>query len=113
MKKYNDLYYFISVLILTAGLVCSSGCASMKNSIIEQNIENYEVRVYEVFGMDCPGCVGGLNKLVEKIPSVARSEADWKGKQLVVTIKQGAQLDDADVRDAIKRANFTMGKRIK
>jgi copper chaperone CopZ len=38
--------------------------------------------MYEVFGMDCPGCQGGLEKLVKKIPAIQQAEANWQKKQL-------------------------------
>lgn len=34
-------------------------------------------------------------------------------KRLTVTVKPGAQLEDKDIYDAVRRANFTPGKRIK
>ena len=71
------------------------------------------MRVYEVFGMDCPGCHGGIEKLVKRIPSVEKAEANWEKKQLVVTVKPGHKLDDKDVIKAIKEANFTPVKRKK
>jgi copper chaperone CopZ len=63
--------------------------------------------------MDCPGCHGGLEKLVRKIPAVQQVEANWKEKQLVVTVKPEGKLNDEEIYDAIQRANFTVGKRIK
>lgn len=83
-----------------------------KNASMEKSTKEL-VRVYEVFGMDCPGCHGAVNKLIEKIPGVQKSEADWVKKQVAVTIKPGVQVTDDDVYDAIKRANFTPGKRIR
>lgn len=71
-----------------------------------------EVRVYEVFGMDCPGCHGGLNKLVERLPGVLNSEASYVTQKLTVAVSPKADLDDETVFDAIKRANFTPGKRL-
>jgi YHS domain-containing protein/copper chaperone CopZ len=75
--------------------------------------ENLQIREYEVFGMDCPGCHQGLEKLIKKIPAVEEAEANWKKKTLTVTIRQGEELNDEDIYDAVKRANFTVGKRIK
>jgi copper chaperone CopZ len=69
--------------------------------------------MYEVFGMDCPGCQGALEKLVKKIPAIQQAEANWQKKQLVVSVREGAELSDEDIHDAIRRANFTAGKRIK
>ncbi len=70
-------------------------------------------RVYEVFGMNCPGCHGGLEKLVKKIPAVQEAKANWKEKQLIVIVRPDVKLNDEDIYDAIRRANFTPGKRIK
>ncbi|MDP6909839.1 MAG: hypothetical protein QF371_10050 [Flavobacteriales bacterium] len=75
--------------------------------------EDSETRVYEVFGMDCPGCHGGLEKLVEKISSLQEADANWIEQRLVVTVAPGNDLEDEVVYDAIKRANFTPGKRTK
>jgi cation transport ATPase len=69
--------------------------------------------VYEVFGMNCPACHGGVEKLVKEIPSVANAEANWQKKEIVVTLRPGAELRDEDVYDAIRRSNFTPGKRIR
>jgi copper chaperone CopZ len=63
--------------------------------------------------MDCPDCQGGLEKLVKKIPAIQQAEANWQKKQLVVSVREGAKLSDEDIYDAIRRANFTAGKRIK
>ena len=62
--------------------------------------------------MDCPGCHGGVENLVLKIPFVLSAQADWKEQRLVVFVERGSQLDDELVYDAIRRANFTPGKRI-
>ncbi|MBW2605844.1 MAG: cation transporter [Deltaproteobacteria bacterium] len=74
--------------------------------------EGMEVRVYEVFGMDCPGCHGGLEKLIEQIPGVEQAEANWEKKRVAVMVRKGTKLNDEDVYDAIKRANFTPGKKV-
>ena len=99
----------IAVVLLTGMLL---GCSSKhaKLSYIDDN--KREVRIYEVFGMDCPGCHGGLEKLVLKIPAVAVASADWKEQRLVVVVETGAQLNDELVYDAVRRANFTPGKRL-
>ena len=92
--------------------------ASASPSIAEKHQEQpaaqaSEIRVYQVFGMDCPGCHGGLEKLIMKIPEVQEAKANYKEQRLAVTLIPGKSLDDATVHDAIRRANFTLGKRIK
>ena len=109
MKKCILFYLVISVSIIST-ISCSY---KGQNVVSSFNSENYETRIYEVFGMDCPGCHGGLEKLVKKIAVVKHTEANWEKKQLVVIIQSGAQLNDEDIYDAIQRANFTVGKRLK
>jgi copper chaperone CopZ len=94
-------------------LVSSIGCATTEQGTTTAVADGSEIRVYEVFGMDCPGCHGGVEKLVKKISAVQDAKADWQKKELVVTVRPGSDLDDKDVLDAIRRANFTPGKRLK
>jgi copper chaperone CopZ len=101
------------LLICCTLFVCANGCGTDARDVTVDPAGEPESRVYEVFGMDCPGCHGGLEKLIEKIPAVRQAEANWQKKQVVVTVRVGAELKDEDVYDAIKRANFTPGKRIK
>ena len=89
------------------------GCASQAYHAESGAATGGEVRVYEVFGMHCPGCEGGLDKLVRKIRDVESVESNWEESWLKVTVRPGAQLDDRQIYDAVKRANFTPGKRLK
>ncbi len=100
-------------LVFSALLVCGTSCTTTNSNESIKSAKDSETRVYEVFGMDCPGCHGGLEKLVKKIPAIQQAEANWKKKQLVVSVQPGAELSDEDIYDAIRRANFTAGKRIK
>ena len=95
-----------------------AGCAAADRSPAEAppadaQAEALETRVYEVFGMDCPGCHGGLEKLVLRIPAVQAAKANWERKRLTVTVRPGADLDDGDVREAIRKSNFTLGERLR
>ena len=99
-----------AVLFILVSMI--TGCTSRHAQAPEIPDDDREVRIYEVFGMDCPGCHGGVENLVLKIPAVLSAQADWKEQRLVVVVKPGSQLDDELVYDAIRRANFTPGKRI-
>jgi len=100
-------------VVLSVILFSFAGCAiTGKNSAIVSH-PGSEIRIYEVFGMDCPACAGGLDKLVEKNSVVVESLADWKAKKLTVVVKQGEKLQDEDIFKAIEESNFTPGKRIK
>lgn len=80
---------------------------------IGENVpDGMELRVYEVFGMDCPGCHGGLEKLIEQVPGVEKAEANWEKKKVTIMVRKGTDLKDEDIYDAIKKANFTPGKRL-
>lgn len=93
-------------------VVYMAGCTTMSREDVKPSRVTGETRIYEVFGMGCPGCHSGLTKLVKKIDGVKNAEANWKKKQLTVILLQGAKLNDKDVFDAMKRGNFTPGKRI-
>jgi copper chaperone CopZ len=98
---------------LFALLVYGIGCATAGHNAVKEGSGESEIRIYQVFGMDCPGCHGALEKLVKPILAVQEAEANWKEQRLVVTVRPGAQLNDEDIYDAIQRANFTPGERIK
>lgn len=100
----------LAVIIVSLVVI---GCAAAQKSLEERVAPGTEIRVYEVFGMDCPGCHGGVEKLVNKIAGVEASEADWEKKKLIITIKADAKVGDEEIIAAIEKANFTPGKRIK
>ena len=106
----RDVVLPLTIAVL---LVCGSGCTNPGQEVTVTSNYESESRVYEVVGMNCPGCHGGLEKLVRKIPAVQQAVANWLNKQLVITVREGAELNDEDIYDAIRRANFTPGKRIK
>ena len=100
-------------LTIVVLLICGVGCTTPDQDLAIESMEESGTRVYEVFGMNCPGCHGGLEKLVKKISAVQEAEANWQKKQLVVMVRPEVELNDEDIYDAIRRANFTPGKRIK
>lgn len=102
--------YTFSLIFL---IVFFSGCLSERTKSFLNNTEEFEIRIYEVFGMDCPGCHGGVEKLVNKIPGVLDSKANWKKSQIAVRIRRGEEVSDEAIFDAIRKANFTPGKRTK
>lgn len=101
--------FYFSGFVLLAFII---GCASGSQVRIADSWDDYEIRVYEVYGMDCPGCHGGVEKHVNRIPGVHDSAADWEKAELRVAVSREAALDDNDIYDAIKKANFTPGDRI-
>lgn len=110
MNIYLKVISFSFIIVVLA-----AGCASNATSTAQkaQQQTAAEERVYEVFGMDCPACHGGLTKLVNSIDGVAASKANWEEKVLIVHIASEATVSDEQIVDAIERANFTAGKRLK
>ena len=104
--------YVFFLLVLLTLFFSSIGCNNAEQDLVIESMEESGTRVYEVFGMDCPGCHGGLEKLVKKISAVKEAQANWQKQQLIVVVLSDAELDDEDIYDAIKRANFTPGERI-
>ncbi len=108
MKRYTVL-----VLSLLWLLAIGGSCTRANRNLVSEAADGgRNVRIYEVFGMDCPGCHGAVEKLVKKVPGVEQAEANWEQQRLTVMVRQGSELNDQDIYDAILQANFTPGKRI-
>ena len=114
MYKKDPIYKAISLfLISTIFLITFVGCGGTKTSIDSFDESSTEMRIYEVFGMDCPGCHGGLENLVNEISGVLGSQANWEKQRLKVIVSPNIDVSDDAIFEAIKKANFTPGKRIK
>ena len=68
--------------------------------------------VYKVFGMDCPGCHGALEKQVNKLNSVDSSAANWLNQEIMIIVKKDSVLIEKELFEKIKKANFTPGEKI-
>jgi copper chaperone CopZ len=100
------------LVLLLALAAATAGCGAKSKIVDDNNLPAHELRVYEVFGMDCPGCHGGLEKLVNAVPGVLGSRASWEEKKITVFVAEGADVDDARVFAAIRKGNFTPGERL-
>jgi len=99
-----------AVIVITC-LALLGGCSSAPEPETAPEIGTFIT--FEVFGMDCPGCHGGLENLALAIPGVSTAQASWEEKTLVLGVETGAKVTDEQVQDAIDRANFTAGERLK
>ena len=98
-------------LIVITCLAILAGCSSAPEPVTDSVVGTFIK--YEVFGMDCPGCHGGLEKLALGIPGVRTATASWEDKKLTLGLEDGAEVTEEQVRSAIDRANFTAGERLK
>lgn len=103
----------LNIGIYTGLLIMLAACSHQSASLIPEDwSDRSTVRIYEVFGMDCPGCHGGIEKQVNALDGVIDSRADWTTKQVTILVDSSVNVTDVEIHAAIERANFTPGKRI-
>lgn len=100
--RHTIISLFFMLFLISNGIVLAG----------PDEAETGPVQVYEVFGMDCPACHGGIEKLVRKIPSVKEARANWVEKTLHVTLRPDQTLSREVLKEAVEKANFTLGERI-
>jgi mercuric ion binding protein len=61
----------------------------------------------QVDGLSCPFCAYGLEKHLKKIDGVKGVEINMKTGKATVALKPGAQVNDATLTEAVKKAGFT------
>lgn len=59
-------------------------------------------------GLACPFCAYGIEKQLNRIDGVESVETDVKSGTVVITMKPGATLDEADAKRAVEAAGFSM-----
>lgn len=62
----------------------------------------------DVGGLACPFCAYGIEKKLSALDGVERVETDLKSGTVSVTMKDGATLDEATAKRAVKDAGFTL-----
>lgn len=62
----------------------------------------------EVAGLACPFCAYGIEKRLNALDGVEKVETHIEEGTVVVTMKDGAALDEAKAREAVKGAGFTL-----
>lgn len=66
---------------------------------------SYEI---EVDGLACPFCAYGIEKKLNALQGIERVETSIKEGVVIVTMKEGAALDETDANQAVKDAGFTL-----
>ncbi len=61
-----------------------------------------------VDGLACPFCAYGIEKQLNAIEGVESAETEIKSGSVVITMQDGAALDEAAARKAVDAAGFTM-----
>jgi len=63
-----------------------------------------------VDGLSCPFCAYGLEKHLKKVAGVEGVTINMKSGTAIVRLKPGLRVDDAALREAVKKAGFTPRK---
>lgn len=70
--------------------------------------DDQPVYIVQADGLACPFCAYGIEKQLSKIDGVESVETDVKSGTVVITMKPGATLDEAEAKRAVEAAGFTM-----
>lgn len=62
----------------------------------------------EVDGLACPFCAYGIEKKLNAVEGVERVETDIGQGVVIVTMDEGAVLDETAAKQAVKEAGFTL-----
>jgi copper chaperone CopZ len=79
-----------------------------KGNQIQETFKQTDTLRFTVYGMDCPGCEGSLEKQVNKIGSVKYCKADWVEQELKIVLRQDSALRIPELEKRVKKANFTL-----
>lgn len=63
-----------------------------------------------VDGLSCPFCAYGIEKKLGAVKGVQRIEVDIASGAVAVTMAEGATLDEAAAKKAVKEAGFSLRK---
>ncbi len=104
------IYTLLAVVLLTLIPSMSQAQNNIKNDSIMYNQNNIltDTLKYTIYGMDCPGCEGGLEKQVNKIPAIRFSKADWVNQELRIVLVKDSTLNIKELEKRVKKANFTL-----
>lgn len=61
-----------------------------------------------VDGLACPFCAYGIEKQLLRVEGVERAETELEAGQVVVTLRDGATLDEPAARAAVEAAGFSL-----
>ena len=105
----RKIHIILSVLLLSAIPIQMSAQNSSGIDPVHgtRNVQS-DTLTFTVYGMDCPGCEGGLEKQVNKIPSIKFSNADWVKQELKIVLVQDSILNLKELEKRVKKANFTL-----
>lgn len=100
------IYILLTAILFILIPTISQAQNNIKNESIIHN--QADTLKYTIYGMDCPGCEGGLEKQVNKIPAIGFSKADWVNQELRIVLLKDSTLTIKELEKRVKKANFTL-----
>ncbi len=91
-------------LLFITGLLLAAPIASVSAQEAHASPPTATIRVD---GLSCPFCVYGLEKHLNQLPGVAGVDIDMKSGKAIVRLKANAQVNNAALKEAVKKAGFT------
>jgi len=70
--------------------------------------EDQAVYTVQADGLACPFCAYGIERQLTRIDGVESVETDIKSGTVVIMMKPGVTLEEADAKRAVETAGFTM-----
>ena len=110
MKTFRVLA--IISIILALPEISKAQTNSQAETINQKSHSEYQsdTITFTVYGMDCPGCEGGLEKQVNKIPYVKYSKANWINQELKLVVEMDSIINIDELEKRVNKANFTLEK---
>ncbi len=102
------------IILAISSLPISLYSQTYAKEVVQQNEykSQSDTLIFTIYGMDCPGCEGGLEKQVNKIPAVKYSKANWIKQELIVVVRQDSILNNEELKQRVKKANFTLSNNL-
>lgn len=108
---YLILIIFFSISILKAQDKSEQSKSDNQARLPAENAVQ-DTLYFQVFGMDCPGCHGTLEKQVNKLNAVDHSKGDWVNQEVMIIVKKDSVLIERELFEKIEKANFTPGIKV-
>lgn len=89
--------------ILMAAVLAVSSMLAMTAALAAQSYK------LAVDGLACPFCAYGIERKLNAVEGVGKVDVDIASGIVTVTMAEGATLDQATARNAVKEAGFSLG----
>lgn len=65
-------------------------------------------RTVHIEGMTCPSCAASIEKQFKKLPQVADIDINIRKGSAIMTIKNGQNLNEEQIKDAVKASGYSV-----